>query len=146
MTGEGRPAGTRLPDNATVFRGIRSSSWINRDTGQVQAVAFLRRTNEDALSVSESRQNAVSALRKHYGIARLAVQAVRSVRTEGNSLLSLDVVADPVLEPPPGDPWHALITGLPPWAPPGTEDAQLQQDAADALLAIAAPEWVAPLP
>lgn len=144
MSGEGRHPGTRLPDDATVFHGIRASSWINRDTGQVQAVAFLRRENEDALSVSESRENAVRVLRRHYGVARLTVQAVRSVRTESDACLGLDVVSDPVLEPPPGDPWHALILRLPAWAPPGTEDAQLQQGAADALLAIATPEWLAP--
>lgn len=137
-----RTPGEPLPDGVSVYRGLRASSWRDPDTGAVRPVAFLRRQDEAHLSVSESPDNAVRYLRRHYGVARLATECVRRVADAVGVPLGLDVVADPILTGDFQDLLHAGITGLPPWAPPGAGDEQAALEAALALVVTCRPEVV----
>jgi hypothetical protein len=132
-----RPKDEPLPDDLNVYRGMRNRNWVKR--GKIQAAAFLRRQdNEPHLSVAEGAEYCVRGLREHFGIAELDTTRVRAVVDEEDEPLGLDVIADPLLVPevPPEheNPYHAGITGVPPWAPPGTGDEQAALDAAVAII------------
>lgn len=134
-----RTPGEPLPDGVPVYRGLRASRWLFAGTRGVHPVAFLRRQDEEQVSVSESATNSVRHLRRHYGAAELMTDCVRPVTNDSGEPLGLDVVADPILSNEYYDPLHAGITGLPSWAPPGSGDEQAALEAAVALVASCRP-------
>ena len=85
---------------ASVFRGLRSASWIDQDSGLVQAVAFYVREGETALSVGTTPKGAVTSLNRNYGVSALSVDVVKGIK-------DLDVVDDPL----PSNADHAKIVG-----------------------------------
>jgi len=95
-----------LTCSSIVYRLLLKQSWIDPDTGQVQAAAFERREKEDGLSVfvaalcaSLDEAIAISTLRGVKAGATLHVGHVRD--------LGLNVLSDPV------DNRHAEIVGVP---------------------------------
>lgn len=128
-----RVAGSYLPRGATVYRVAALPGWIHPKTGAVRYGAFLRRQypdghSEPGVSVSESKQTAAVNLRQpHHGLIELSVSGVEDTCTASGLPRNLRVQADPVAKTDDGqhsDPSHALITGLPPYAPPDTGERQ----------------------
>jgi hypothetical protein len=144
MSEQARQPGTPLPPGTPIFRGLRASGWRDAHTGEVRPVAFLRRQDEEHVSVSESVAGAVGHLRRHYGAADLTTDCVRRASDDGGDPLGLDVIADPILSGEFQDPNHAGITGIPPWAPPGTTGEQAALEAALSLIRACRPRVVQP--
>lgn len=139
-----RRDGERLPDQSTVYRAMRKSGWRNPETGEVSAAAFLRRQYENgeweaALSVSESPTGAVRNLKKNYGVCPVPVSGLRAASWPDGESLGLDVDASPILAEERREPFHADVTGLPPFLPATDDEAQAAQDAADRLVELLHP-------
>ncbi len=66
-----------IPDDRTVYRGLRNSNWVKR--GVVRYLAFMLRPatpqfpEEKELSLGLTPETAIDELREHHGIAGLAV-------------------------------------------------------------------------
>lgn len=81
-----------------VFRALLKRGWVDPETGNISAGAFLLRPSEEGLSVDiDSPAKCVAPLNKTFGVASLHVGRVRD--------LGLDVVPDIGT--------HANLTGLP---------------------------------
>lgn len=123
-----------IPDEASVYRCIDRR---HGRTGLSHRAFLLREPkpgrNEEYLSVSESRENALQSLKDHAGAAELQAGAVRSLQDLDGVPLALEV--QPL--PNPNDPGYAGIFGVPPWAPEGTLERIQANEAADALCRIA---------
>jgi len=98
-------SGDRLPCSVLLYRGARSSTWLNPDEDQFLPVAFLRRPSENDLSVDivalRSQEEAKTGLDPCHGLATLHTGRIRD--------LGLDVIPDALAD----NPAHAKIVGLP---------------------------------
>lgn len=74
-----------LQGDVSVFRGIRKT-WRDAHTGQLLAVAFIRRLNldNDGLSINTTREEALNALKKLAGTVRLEVHRIRELELDVN--------------------------------------------------------------
>lgn len=69
-----------IPDDQTVYRGMRNKNWVKR--GVVQYLAFMLRPAteqfpaEDEISLGLNPESAVDELHEHHGIAELSVMAI----------------------------------------------------------------------
>jgi len=94
-----------LPCSTILYRLITKASWIDKDTGNVQPAAMVRRFDEDGLSVfikalcTLPEAIVLSTLTRVKGAVTLHVGHVRD--------LGLDVLSDPT------DRRHAEIVGVP---------------------------------
>lgn len=92
-----------LSDRAIVYRALLRKNWIDRETEEINAEAYLLRKEKNELGLSVRIASACSLaecaarFRKCYGIASLEVGPIRE--------LGLEVVPD--------SPSHAQIIGLP---------------------------------
>jgi hypothetical protein len=72
-----------IPDDQTVYRGMRNPSWVKR--GVVRHLAFMLRDATDQfpieqeLSLGLTPESAVDELKQHYGIASLSVRAIHNL-------------------------------------------------------------------
>ena len=66
-----------LPCQQIVYRAYRARSWYDPDTGGPLTMAFIRRRQQNELSVDRTYDDARSALNKCYGAATLHVGHVR---------------------------------------------------------------------
>jgi len=91
---------------------MRTSKWVNADTGRFLAAAFLRRPGEAGLSVGRTFDSAVAGLNRIYGCATLHCGGLRGIGLS------------PVHEPTVENPDHAEILGM----PHPDDDPQAAQD------------------
>ena len=98
-------SGDTLLCSALLYRGARSSKWLNPDEDQFLPVAFLRRATENDLSVDIvslcSQEEARAGLDPCHGLATLHTGRIRD--------LGLDVTPAVLAD----NPAHAKIIGLP---------------------------------
>lgn len=104
--------GDFLPPEAIIFRALRKQHY-NPDQKAPNRTAFLRRPQEEGISVSQSLERAQNCLRGSPGVARLLTGEVTAI-TCGPV-----VIHDPVVT----DDLHSEIRGLP--DPYGT-DAEVE--------------------
>ncbi len=97
--------GDTLPCSVLLYRGARSSNWLNPDEDQFLPIAFKLRHSENDLSVDImslcSEEETMAGLNKCHGLATLHTGRIRD--------LGLDVVPDALIN----NPAHAKIIGLP---------------------------------
>jgi hypothetical protein len=106
MTEKNKP----LPNDAVVFRAIKSKSWVSQDDKLLPVAFFrLREKDNDGVSVSQSAQNCTKLLNKIKKVARIKVAEIRTAKLANGDSLNLDVIDDPT----DIDPLHALITNIP---------------------------------
>jgi hypothetical protein len=100
-----------IPDDRTVYRGLRNSNWSKR--GVVNYRAFLLRpandnfAAEEELSLGLTREAAVDELKENFGIASLSVQAVHIlphnllVRPDSQSEAKAEMIGLPLFSTDP---------------------------------------------
>lgn len=121
--------GTSLPDDVEVYMALRNAA--AGAGGRLSPEVFLLRyPDEEGISISESREGAIASQRETYGVATMTVARIRSAKDIDGVPLGLDVIADPT----PDDPSHALIIGVPPYAPRESGSRQPALDVADAIV------------
>src|ERR1700733_12157689 len=73
-----------IPDNQTVYRGLRNANWHKRHVVNYRAFLLRPETEqfppETDLSVGLTPQSAVNELRENYGTAALSVLSVHALR------------------------------------------------------------------
>ena len=77
------PAPVLIPDDRTVYRGMRNPSWVKR--GIVRYLAFMLRPASDRFPIEEqlslglTPKSAVDELKVHFGIAALSVLDIHNL-------------------------------------------------------------------
>lgn len=95
-----------IPDNQTVYRGMRNSNWVKR--GVVTYRAFMLRPASDQFPIEEelslglTPQSAVDELIENHGVAGLSVMAIHAlphhltVRPNPDNVTKADIVGLPL--------------------------------------------------
>ncbi len=68
---------SKLSDETILYRAVRKKGWIDPDSKEVDAEAFLLRPNEDSLSANLKPEDTYRRLNKCYGVISFSVASLR---------------------------------------------------------------------